>query len=115
VQSSPPGVEVFADGEQRGQTPARVSPAGRAHPRAAARVPRVTPINVTAGGQVSQFIEFADAGDRRVAGAVAADGCARPGGRRRSRVAPVTVSSPSPGDHEVVLQSPAALQQVVSV
>ena len=119
VQSSPAGVEVFVDGEQRGQTPARVSLKPGAHilELRGRGVPRVTPINVTAGGQVSQYIEFADTpvtGQLQVqsqpTGArVQVDGVDR-------GVAPVTVSSLTPGDHEVVLQSPAgSFKQVVSV
>jgi hypothetical protein len=119
VQSSPAGVQVFVDGEQRGQTPAQISLKAGAHilELRGRGVPRVTPINVTAGGQVSQYIEFADTpvtGQLQVqsqpAGArVQVDGVDR-------GVAPVTVSDLAPGDHEVVLQSPAGtVKQVVSV
>jgi serine/threonine protein kinase len=119
VQSSPAGVQVFIDGEQRGQTPARVSLKAGAHilELRGRGVPRVTPISVTAGGMVSQYIEFADTpvtGQLQVQsqppGAhVQVDGVDR-------GVAPVTVSNLTPGDHEVVLQSAAgSAKQVVSV
>jgi hypothetical protein len=119
VQSSPAGVQVFIDGEERGQTPARLSLKAGAHilELRGRGVPRVTPINVTAGGQVSQYIEFADTpmtGQLQVqsqpAGAkVLVDGVDR-------GVAPVTVSNLTPGNHEVVLQSPTGtVKQIVSV
>jgi hypothetical protein len=119
VQSSPAGVQVFIDGEERGQTPARLSLKAGAHilELRGRGVPRVTPINVTAGGQVSQYIEFADTpmtGQLQVqsqpAGAkVQVDGVDR-------GVAPVTVSNLTPGNHEVVLQSGAgSVKQVVNV
>jgi hypothetical protein len=119
VQSSPAGVQVFIDGEERGQTPARLSLKAGAHilELRGRGVPRVTPINVTAGGQVSQYIEFADTpetGQLQVqsqpAGArVLVDGVDR-------GVAPVTVPNLSPGTHEVVLQSPTGnAKQVVTV
>jgi hypothetical protein len=119
VQSSPAGVQVFIDGEDRGQTPARLSLKPGAHilELRGRGVPRVIPVNVTAGGQVSQYLEFADTpstGQLQVqsqpAGArVSVDGVDR-------GAAPVTVSNLSPGDHEVVLKSDAGTaRQVVSV
>ena len=119
VQSSPVGVQVFIDGEERGQTPARLSLKAGAHilELRGRGVPRVTPINVTAGGQVSQYVEFADTpmtGQLQVqsqpAGAkVQVDGVDR-------GVAPVTVPNLTPGTHEVVMTSPAgSVKQVVNV
>jgi hypothetical protein len=119
VQSSPAGVQVFIDGENRGQTPARLSLKPGAHilELRGRGVPRVIPVNVAAGGQVSQYLEFADTpstGQLQIqsqpAGArVSVDGVDR-------GVAPLTVSSLSPGDHEVVLKSDAGTaRQVVSV
>jgi hypothetical protein len=119
VQSSPVGVQVFIDGEERGQTPARLSLKAGAHilELRGRGVPRVTPINVTAGGQVSQYVEFADTpvtGQLQVqsqpAGAkVQVDGVDR-------GVAPVTVPNLTPGSHEVVLTSAAgSVKQVVNV
>ena len=118
-QSSPAGVQVFIDGEERGQTPARLSLKAGAHilELRGRGVPRVTPINVTAGGQVSQYLEFADTpmtGQLQVqsqpAGAkVLVDGVDR-------GVAPVTVPNLTPGTHEVVMTSAAgSVKQVVNV
>jgi hypothetical protein len=107
VQSNPSGVPVVVDGVEHGKTPARVSlPPGshilelRGH-----GVPRVIPITVTAGAEVSQYLEFAEApvtGQLAVqsepAGAkVLVDGTDR-------GVAPVTISDLTPGEHHVELQ-----------
>ena len=110
VQSSPAGVEVYVDGVSRGMTPARLSlPAGSHILELRGRgVPRVIPLQVPAGGQVSQYLEFADTPmtgllvvHSQPAGAqVTVDGVAR-------GVAPLTLEGMSPGDHEVVLQSEA--------
>lgn len=119
VQSSPAGVEVVVDGERRGQTPARLTLSAGAHilELRGRGVPRVTPITVTAGGQTSQYVEFADTpqtGQLRVqsqpAGArVQVDGVPRGN-------APVTVLDLVPGDHEVVLQSATGqARQIVNV
>jgi serine/threonine protein kinase len=119
VQSNPAGVQVFVDGVDRGQTPARLSVTPGAHilELRGRGVPRVIPLNVSAGAQVSQYLEFAntpETGQLRVesqpAGAkVLVDGVDR-------GVAPVTVSDLIPGDHEVVLQTAAgSVRHVVSV
>jgi hypothetical protein len=119
VQSNPAGVQVFVDGVDRGQTPARLSvPAGAHILELRGRgVPRVIPLNVTAGAEVSQYLEFAntpETGSLRVdtqpAGAkVIVDGTDR-------GVAPVTINDLLPGDHEVILQTPlASARHVVSV
>ena len=80
-------------------------------------VPRVMNVNVTAGAEVSQYLEFAntpETGSLRVetqpAGAkVMVDGTDR-------GVAPVTINDLLPGDHEVILQTPiASARHVVSV
>jgi hypothetical protein len=119
VQSSPPGAEVFVDGESRGITPARLSVKPGAHilELRGKGVPRVIPFTVAAGAQVSQYLEFADTpvtGQLQVqsqpAGAkVLVDGVDR-------GVAPVTVTNLTPGDHEVVLQAEGvSARQVVTV
>ena len=107
VQSSPAGVEVFVDGVSRGMTPSRISlPAGSHILELRGRgVPRVIPLQVPAGGQVSQYLEFADTPmtgmlvvHSQPAGAqVTVDGIAR-------GIAPVTLEGLTPGDHEVILQ-----------
>jgi hypothetical protein len=119
VQSNPAGVQVFVDGVDRGQTPARLSVTPGAHilELRGRGVPRVIPLNVSAGAEVSQYLEFAntpETGSLRVetqpAGAkVIVDGTDR-------GVAPVTIDDLLPGDHEVVLQTPlASARHVVSV
>jgi hypothetical protein len=108
VQSSPAGVEVFVDGVSRGMTPAKVSVAAGSHilELRGRGVPRVIPLQVPAGGQISQYLEFADTPTTGMlvvhsqpAGAkVTVDGVAR-------GVAPLTLEGLSAGDHEVVLQN----------
>jgi hypothetical protein len=69
-------------------------------------VPRVIPLEVQAGGQVSQYLEFADTPmtgmlviHSQPAGAqVTVDGVER-------GTAPITIEELSPGDHEVVLRN----------
>ena len=63
VQSNPPGVPVFVDGVERGMTPARVTLAAGAHilELRGRGVPRVIPVTLTAGAEVSQYLEFAEA------------------------------------------------------
>lgn len=110
VQSNPNGVQVFVDGVERGRTPARVTLAPGAHilELRGSGVPRVIPLNVNAGAEVSQYLEFAEApatGQLAIqsdpAGAkVLIDGTAR-------GVAPITIADLTPGNHEVVLQSDA--------
>jgi serine/threonine protein kinase len=119
VQSNPPGVQVVVDGVDRGPTPARISVTPGAHilELRGRGVPRVIPFNATAGAQVSHYLEFANSpetGQLRVesqpAGAkVTVDGVAR-------GVAPLTITELMPGDHEVILETPAATaRHVVSV
>jgi serine/threonine protein kinase len=108
VQSNPAGVQVFVDGIERGMTPARLSVPPGAHilELRGRGVPRVIPLQVPAGAQISQYLEFAETpttGRLQVqsepAGAkVTIDGTPR-------GVAPVTVSDLTPGDHEVILQN----------
>ena len=56
VQSNPPGVQVFVDGIDRGMTPARLSVDAGSHilELRGRGVPRVIPLQVAAGSQVSQ-------------------------------------------------------------
>jgi hypothetical protein len=112
VQSSPAGVEVFVDGVSRGMTPSRLSlPAGSHILELRGRgVPRVIPLQVPAGGQISQYLEFADTPmtgmlvvHSQPAGAkVSVDGVAK-------GVAPITLEGLTPGDHEVILQNEAGV------
>jgi len=119
VQSNPAGVQVVVDGVERGQTPARLSVSPGAHilELRGRGVPRVIPFNVAAGAEVSQYLEFAntpETGSLRVesqppGAKVLVDGTDR-------GAAPLTVGELVPGDHEVVLQTPAgSVRHVVSV
>jgi hypothetical protein len=110
VQSSPPGVEVFIDGESRGMTPSTLSLTAGSHilELRGRGVPRVIPLQVPAGGQISQYLEFADTPatgmlvvhSQPVGAKVSLDGVAK-------GVTPLTLEGLAPGDHEVVLQSEA--------
>jgi PEGA domain len=119
VQSNPAGVQVVVDGVERGLTPAKLSVAPGAHilELRGRGVPRVIPINVAAGSEVSQYLEFADTpstGQLHVqtqpAGAkVIVDGVDR-------GIAPTTVTELTPGDHELVLQAgTASVKQMVTI
>jgi hypothetical protein len=111
VQSTPPGVPVFVDGVERGHTPAHVSLAPGAHilELRGRGVPRVIPLTVNAGAEVSQYLEFADTPETgqmaiqsEPAGAkVLVDGVVR-------GVAPLTITDLAPGDHQVELQAEGA-------
>jgi PEGA domain len=111
VQSNPSGVPVFVDGVEHGKTPARISltPGSHILELRGSGVPRVIPITVTAGAEVSQYLEFAEApvtGQLAVqsdpAGAkVFVDGTER-------GVAPVTIPDLAPGEHRVELQADGA-------
>ncbi len=107
VQSSPAGVEVFVDGVTRGVTPAKIAltPGSHILELRGRGVPRVIPLQITSGAQVSQYLEFAESPTTGMlvvhsqpAGAnVTVDGVAR-------GVTPLTVEGLSSGDHEVILQ-----------
>ena len=107
VQSSPAGVEVFVDGVTRGVTPAKIglTPGSHILELRGRGVPRVIPLQITAGAQVSQYLEFAESPTTGMlvvhsqpAGAnVTVDGVAR-------GVTPLTVEGLTTGDHEVILQ-----------
>jgi hypothetical protein len=61
VESNPSGVPVFVDGVERGVTPTRLSLPPGAHILELRRgVPRVIPLTLTAGADVSQYLEFAE-------------------------------------------------------
>lgn len=108
VQSNPSGIPVFVDGVEQGRTPARLTVAPGSHilELRGRGVPRVIPINVTAGAEVSQYLEFAEA---PVAGQLAVQ--SEPAGAKvivdgiERGVAPVTIADLAPGDHRVELQS----------
>jgi len=63
VQSNPLGVPVFVDGVDRGLTPAKITLAPGAHIlelRGRGGVPRVIPISLSAGADLSQYLELPD-------------------------------------------------------
>jgi hypothetical protein len=107
VQSSPAGVEVFVDGVTRGVTPAKIAltPGSHILELRGRGVPRVIPLQIASGAQVSQYLEFAESPTTGMlvvhsqpAGAnVTVDGVAR-------GVTPLTVEGLATGDHEVMLQ-----------
>lgn len=110
VQSNPPGVEVYIDGVSRGSTPSRLSLSAGSHilELRGRGVPRVIPLQVPAGGEISQYLEFADTPltgmlvvhSQPPGATVTVDGVSR-------GAAPITIEGLDPGDHEVVLQSEA--------
>ncbi len=111
VHSAPTGVAVFVDGVERGRTPARVTLAPGAHilELRGRGVPRVIPLTVNAGAEVSQYLEFADA---PATGQMAVQ--SEPGGAKVivdgvvRGVAPLTIENLAPGDHQVELQADGA-------
>lgn len=116
VESTPPGVEVVVDGEAHGVTPARLTLKAGPHilELRGRGLPRVMPLTMTAGGTLSQFVEFADAAGAATgqldvrsdpAGAkVIVDG--QPAG-----VAPTVVQNLSPGEHRITLERDGATVQ----
>jgi hypothetical protein len=120
VESQPPGLDVKIDGSSRGVTPLKVSlPPGR-H-RLELQIngePRVIPISMTAGAQVSQYIEAQappSTGRLQITseppGAmVAIDG-------ERKGTAPLLVADLAVGRHRVDLQAASGppVQQEVTI
>jgi hypothetical protein len=108
VQSSPVGVQVFVDGLDRGVTPARLSltPGSHILELRGKGVPRVIPLSMTAGAELSQYLEFADTPETGYL-AIQSD---PPGARvfvdgTERGIAPLTVPDLAPGEHTVVLQA----------
>jgi serine/threonine protein kinase len=110
MESNPPGAQVIIDGEVRGVTPVNLTVKAGAHvvELRGAGEPRVIPLTVAAGSQVSQYIELpksrpSSVGQLQVrtdpAGArVTVDGQAH-------GTSPVTVADLPAGEHEVLLES----------
>jgi serine/threonine protein kinase len=109
VDSNPPGAQVVVDGEARGTTPVNLTLKAGAHTLElrGAGEPRVIPLIVAAGSQVSQYIELPKTGPSpgqlqvrtEPAGArISIDG--QPRG-----VAPMTIGDLEPGEHDVLLES----------
>jgi PEGA domain len=119
MNTNPPGAKLFVDGVERGVTPLTVplKPGSHSIELRGDGPPRLMPISMTAGGQVSQYIELpktATFGQLQVrtepAGArVSVDGLAR-------GTSPVTVADLTPGEHGVLLESDrGSVRQIVLV
>jgi len=108
VQTNPPGVAVFVNGDSKGNTPVRFSlPPGPHIVELRGRgVPRPVPIVVTAGAEVSQYLELPQTpstGSLLIqsdppGAKVTVDGVSH-------GAAPVSVNDLEPGEHEVQLQA----------
>ena len=120
MTTNPPGAKLFVDGVERGATPLSVTlkPGTHALELRGDGAPRLMPITVDAGAQVSQYIELpktaATLGQMQVrtepAGArISVDGVPR-------GTSPVTVGELTPGEHAVLLESDfGAVKQVVTI
>ena len=109
VNTDPPGAEVLVDGTTRGWSPLRLALTPGAHTLLVKGPgePRTIPINITAGAEVSQYLELPKAGTglgqlqvrTEPAGArITIDGT--PIGKT-----PMTIVELAPGEHTVTLES----------
>ena len=109
VNTDPPGAEVLVDGTSRGWSPLRLALTPGAHTLLirGAKESRTIPINITAGAEVSQYLELPKAGSgfgqlqvrTEPAGArISIDGT--PLGKT-----PMTIVEIAPGEHTVTLES----------
>jgi hypothetical protein len=120
MTSNPPGAKLFVDGVERGVTPVTVALKPGAHQLELRGdgAPRLMPITMAVGAQVSQYIELpktaSTSGQLQVrtepAGAkVSIDGTAR-------GTSPVTVPDLAPGEHAVLLESAnGTVKQIVAI
>ena len=120
MTSNPAGAKLFVDGVEKGITPLTVQlkPGAHALELRGDGPPRLMPITMTAGAQISQYIEIpkvaANAGQLQVrtepAGArVSVDGVLR-------GTSPVTVPDLTPGEHAVSLESAGgSVKQIVAI
>jgi hypothetical protein len=120
VNTTPPGAKLFVDGVERGATPLTVAlkPGPHSLEVRGEGAPRLMPITITAGAQISQYLELpkvaAAVGQLHVrtepAGArVNVDGVAR-------GTSPVTIMELTPGEHAVHLESDlGSVKQVVTI
>jgi hypothetical protein len=109
VESSPSGAQVIVDGESRGVTPVELSlrPGPHVLELHGGGEPRVIPLTVTAGAQVSQYIELPQAASTPGALRVRTDPAGaqiRIDGRPRG-ISPLTIGDLAPGEHEVALEN----------
>ena len=120
MSTNPPGAKLFVDGVERGVTPLTVTLKAGAHALELRGdgPARLMPITMTAGAQVSQYIELpktaSTSGQLQVrtepAGArVSVDGMPR-------GASPVTVADLTPGEHAVLLESDhGSVKQIVTI
>jgi hypothetical protein len=120
MTTTPPGAHLFVDGVERGVTPVTVAlkPGPHALELRGGGAPRLLPITITAGAQMSQYIELPTAASTsgqllvrtEPAGArVSVDGVSR-------GTTPVTVSDLAAGDHTVALESDlGSVKQTVTI
>ena len=120
MTSNPPGAKVFVDGVERGVTPVTLALKAGAHALELRGdgPARLMPITMTAGAQISQYIELpktaSSYGQLQVrtepAGAkVTIDGTPR-------GTSPVTVTELTPGEHAVQLESErGSVKQIVAI
>jgi hypothetical protein len=120
ITTEPSGAQVIVDGEPRGLTPVTLTlpPGPHRVELVGEGEPRSIPVTITAGMQVSQYIELTRGGAQKgqlqvrtePAGArVTIDG--EPRG-----TSPTTVSDLAPGEHVIVLEGPnGSLRQIVNI
>jgi serine/threonine protein kinase len=120
VNTSPDGAHVFIDGVERGVTPLSVAlkPGPHALELRGDGPPRLMPITMVAGTQVSQYIELPKAASvfgqldvrTQPAGArVSVDGLVR-------GTSPVSITELTPGDHAVAIESDlGSVKQTVTI
>ncbi len=109
VQSAPAGIDVVVDGVPHGVTPANITlkPGPHILELRGKGTPRVIPITVTAGGTLSQFVEFAESS---IATTGQLDVRSDPPGAKvtvdgqPAGTAPTVVPNLSPGEHKIVLE-----------
>ena len=120
MTTNPPGAKVFVDGVERGVTPLTVALKAGAHALELRGdgPARLMPITMTAGAQISQYIELprtaSTAGQLQVR--------TEPGGAKVSvdglprGISPLTVADLAPGEHAVLVESDrGSVKQIVAV
>jgi hypothetical protein len=102
VNTEPTGANLVIDGQAHGTTPATATLAVGAHTieLSSDGVRRTMTVNVTAGAQLSQFIEMPKA----VAGTGDLQVRTDPAGAKRG-LSPLTIPGLTPGSHKVVLEN----------
>ena len=120
MTTNPPGAHLYVDGVERGATPLTVTLKAGAHALELRGdgEPRLMPITMTAGAQVSQYIELPKTASTRPV-------TCRCGPSRPARVSvdgvprgtsPVTVADLAPGEHAVLLESDlGSVKQMVTI